>query len=281
VVFEVFAMGSVQSCSSAGKNNHAFNTFGETQSRSALEQIIGIRNLPAEVLQKIALKLPREGYAALRQTCKWARQPLLSVKAMNECINQGLSGEREEPYKKIVNTAKNEYISKVARGAILGALKTIKVGRFYDAGNDHDGDIALLCRYPSQRDKEREVLKVLDSFCELIRGKASIKHFRVLYKPQHSVIFLASHELASIEKLFFSANKVFKECKGGEKLVLASLVTALKLHLCRNLTEADIDNLAAHYPDMFSMGEIIHKKYAPEVNDVSPTDIQSPFRAME
>src|SRR5450830_416249 len=225
-------MGSVQSCSSAGKNNHAFNTFGETQSRSALEQIIGIRNLPAEVLEKIALKLPGKDYAALRQTCQLIHQSLPSVNSMNESINQGLSGEREGPYKEIVNAAKNEYISKVARGAILDALETIKVGIFYDVRNDNDGDIALLCRYPHQLPGERAVLNVLDSFYGLILGKAFIQHARVTHALQYSVIFLACDNLTSIKQLFSSANQVFNQCKGGEKLVLASLISALKLHLC-------------------------------------------------
>ena len=272
-------MGSVQSCSREGQNNRASNTIGETQSRPALEQITGIRNLPAEVLEKIALKLPGKDYAALRQAFKRARQSLPSVKAMNECINQGLCGERAGPYKEIVNAAKSDYIEKVARGAILDALETVKVGKFCYVRNDNERYIALLCRYPHQRPGKRAVLNVLDSFCALVPDKPFIRHAHVAHALLYSVIFLTCDDLASIKQLFSSANQAFNRCKGGEKLVLASLISALKLHLCRHFAEADINNLAALYPDVFSMGGIVHNRYAPEVNDVSWTETLFPFRA--
>ncbi|WP_187153133.1 F-box protein [Candidatus Arsenophonus triatominarum] len=254
-------------------SSHRLVSYSDSESTSSnnqnspLANVIGIKNLPPELIENIAFRLPENDYINFRQASKDFANTLESVKSMAEdYYNNDFSftckGQLSENKSKLAFNSYALYrcITKDASPQTLAALANIK----FRILNESDELLRINCNYPMDTDSDTFLTKLLDSVHILFNFVVVSSR---IDKNTESSIFLdkASTNHKSVTEIFNKADLLFTAKKTDSGLLIAAIISRVYNYISglnnKDGTRKFSDEVLASYRDshrsMFLTGDCI------------------------
>lgn len=230
--------------------------------------ILSVKNIPTELIQKIAYNCTSLDYANLRQSSKFFSEKLESFEEMKErLLEKKCTGEVAFLRRRMLDChALKDFLCTDKNDDIFCALKNIRIvkGTWLLA----TPSVHISVKYPRpsdiSQDRIHDILSKFYHGLELSMGeieRACVVNEDGFLNSSMMLPFYCIEKQIGLRSLFYEAESLFDSTEGDERYLLAVVVSKLKDYLCEGgatgLTKDYIVAISSKFPGLFKAGSSV------------------------